>query len=65
MKSSKPLTSRTGRGLFVAKQIVDTEVPLHRLESEWLGKEVFELWEMGRTHLLASFGQDPSHYLEV
>jgi len=53
-----------GRGLFVAKQIVDVEVPLHQLESKWLGPEVAGLFEMGRAHFLASSGKDPTHYLE-
>ncbi|KAJ5935996.1 hypothetical protein N7454_005294 [Penicillium verhagenii] len=54
-----------GRGLFVAKRIVDTEVALHQLESQWLGPEVSELWEMGRAHLQQRFGSDPTHYLEL
>lgn len=49
----------------MAKQIVDTEVPLHQLESQWLGPEVAGIFEMGRAHIQQSFGKDPTHYLET
>lgn len=54
----------SGRGLFVAKQIVDAELPLHQLETQWLGEGVAGLFEMGRSHLQRSSGKDPIHYLE-
>ncbi|KAF9887685.1 hypothetical protein FE257_009638 [Aspergillus nanangensis] len=57
--------SLNGRGLFVAKGIVDIELPLHQLESQWLGPKSAELWEMGRAHLQEAFRGYPTHYLDL
>ncbi|KAL3484346.1 hypothetical protein BJX62DRAFT_244034 [Aspergillus germanicus] len=57
--------SLNGRGLFVAKQIVDIERPLHQLEPQWLGPKVSELWEMGRAHIQRAYAGYSTHYLDL
>ncbi|GAB7349168.1 hypothetical protein MBLNU459_g8104t2 [Dothideomycetes sp. NU459] len=53
-----------GRGLFVAKQIVDVEYPLHRLQAEWLGPEVSALFDKGAVRLASGMGLPTEHYLD-
>lgn len=53
-----------GRGLFVAKQIVDVEIPMHRIQAEWLGAEISALFDQGRVTLANGMGLPTEHYLE-
>jgi hypothetical protein len=53
-----------GRGLYVANsEITDVEVPLHELQSDWLGKENSRLFDEGRQRLAKGMGLQVEHYL--
>lgn len=53
-----------GRGLFVAKRIVDVEGPLHEGRAQWLGVDSSDLFDRGRVRLAAGMGLPTDHYLE-
>lgn len=53
-----------GRGLFVAKKIVDVELPLRQIQSQWLGQETSDLFDRGRVRLAGGMGFPTEHYLD-
>lgn len=65
-RSSKPLKPLTflGRTLYVAKEIVDFELPLHESRNVWMSERQAELFEQGRVRLAVGMGLPAAHQLE-
>ncbi|KAF2227650.1 hypothetical protein BDZ85DRAFT_5823 [Elsinoe ampelina] len=57
-------SSLNGRALYVAKEIVDFEEPLHRHRESWMSKHQAELFDKGRVKLAAGMSLPTEHYLD-
>jgi len=58
--------SLNGRGLYVCdKRITDVELPLRKLQAEWLGKTNSELFDRGRVRLAGGMGLPTEHHLDA
>lgn len=58
------LTKYSGRCLYVAKEIVDFELPLHNHREDWMTPKQAKWFEQGRRRLAEGMGLPASHYLE-
>ncbi|PNS14348.1 Carbonyl reductase family member 4 [Sphaceloma murrayae] len=56
--------SLNGRSLYVAKEIVDFEKPLHESRDAWMSAHQAELFDKGRVRLATAMGLSSEHYLE-
>ena len=55
--------TRTGRSLYVAKEVVDFEVPLYETQPQWMSAKQAQLFEQGRQRLASGMGMPVKHYL--
>ncbi|KAJ2901615.1 hypothetical protein MKZ38_001635 [Zalerion maritima] len=53
-----------GRCLYVAKEIVDFELPLHETRESWMSPKQARWFEQGRRKLAEGMGLPGTHYLE-
>jgi hypothetical protein len=53
----------TGRSLYVAKEIVDFELPLYKTMDNWMTSKQAAWFEQGRERLATGMGFPSVHYL--
>ncbi|KAF4554497.1 Short chain dehydrogenase-like protein 3 [Elsinoe fawcettii] len=57
-------SSLNGRSLYVAKEIVDFEKPLHQSRATWMSEHQANLFDKGRVKLAAGMNLPTEHYLD-